>query len=400
MLKGKKILIGITGSIAAYKIPFLIRLLIKEGAEIKVLMTPSAKDFVTPLTLSTLTGHPVYSDFFEKDDGTWHSHVELGNWADALLLAPVSANTMGKIANGIADNLLTATYLAAKCPVFFAPAMDLDMYRHPSTGLNIQKLQSYDNILIHPDEGELASGLYGAGRLKDPEKIVEILTSFFKKKKDFTGKKILISAGPTYESIDPVRFIGNYSSGQMGYALAEEFASRGGDVSLVSGPVYLKTKHENITVTQVVSASEMYKACFEAFPESEIIIMAAAVADYTPQKTEKQKIKKESDVLLLKLKKTKDILKELGTVKRKNQILVGFALETKDELINAQKKLKNKNLDLIVLNSLNDKGAGFGQSTNKVTMIDKKGNTDNFSLKPKSEVASEIADKIKSLYFN
>jgi phosphopantothenoylcysteine decarboxylase / phosphopantothenate---cysteine ligase len=400
VLKGKKILIGITGSIAAYKIPFLVRLLIKEGSEVKVIMTKAAKDFVTPLTLSTLTGEPVSSDFFEKDDGTWHSHVELGNWADVFLIVPVSANTIGKMANGIVDNLLTATYLASKCPVFFAPAMDADMFKHPSTRQNIEKLQAFGNILIEPDEGELASGLYGAGRMQEPDKIVGILNSWFKKKKEFNGVKVLITAGPTQEPIDPVRFISNYSSGQMGYAIAEEFACRGANVSLISGPVSLKELNPKIKLTKIFTAAEMHNACIKVFPASQVTIMAAAVADYAPLQKEKQKIKQKNPELTLQLQKTTDILFELGKVKRKSQLLVGFALETEDELNNARKKLKNKNLDLIVLNSLQDKGAAFGNSTNKVTMIDKKGNVDFFDLKPKTEVACDIADKIKSLYFD
>lgn len=397
MLKGKKILIGITGSIAAYKVPFLVRLLIKEEAEVKVLLTSPAKDFVTPLTLSTLSGNPVYSDFFDKTDGTWNSHVDLGNWADVFLLAPVSATTMGKIAHGIADNLLTATYLAAKCPVFFAPAMDVDMFLHPSTQANIEKLRSFGNLLIEPEEGELASGLYGAGRMQEPEKIVELLKAFFQKKKDFLNKKILISAGPTYEAIDPVRFIGNHSSGKMGYAIAEELAQRGAQVELVSGPVNLITPFKNIRLTKVVSAEEMYNACTTLFNSADIAIMTAAVADFTPQHIAKTKIKKGSGKLEIQLKATKDILKELGRNKKKGQLLVGFALETDSELENAQNKLKNKNLDLIVLNSLNDKGAGFGHTTNKVTLIDKNGHTEEYSLKPKKEVASDIADKIFTL---
>ena len=396
MLKGKKILIGITGSIAAYKIPFLIRLLVKEGAEVKVLVTDAARDFVTPLTLSTLSGNPAYCEFFEKSDGSWHSHVDFGNWADVYLLAPVTATTMGKMANGIADNLLTATYLAAKCPVFFAPAMDVDMFNHPSTGENINKLISYGNFFIKPEEGELASGLYGAGRMQEPDEIVKTLSSFFQKKKDFSKKKVLISAGPTYEAIDPVRFIGNFSTGQMGFALAEEFANRGADVKLVSGPVNIQAFHKNIELIRVKSAQEMYDACSSTFQGSDITIMAAAVADYTPAKPEAQKIKKSSAGLIIELKKTKDILKELGVNKKQGQLLVGFALETENELDNAKMKLKNKNLDFIVLNSLKDKGAGFGHSTNKITILSKSGNIKIFELKSKSEVAKDIADMIKN----
>ncbi len=400
MLKGKKILIGVTGSIAAYKIPFLVRLLIKEGAEVKVLLTTAAKDFVTPLTLSTLTGHPVYSEFFEKADGTWHSHVELGNWADIFLIAPVSANTMGKMANGIADNLLTAIYLAAKCPVFFAPAMDVDMFNHPSTSANIAKLQSWGNLIIEPQEGELASGLYGAGRMQEPEQIVETLRSYFKKKKDFHKVKVLITAGPTHEFIDPVRFISNYSSGLMGFALAEEFAERGAMVELISGPVNLDTTNTNIQLLRVKTADEMYKACLDKFSRAQITIMAAAVADYSVENKSEQKIKKGTKGLMLKLKKTTDILAELGKVKKPGQLLVGFALETNNEIENARKKLKNKNLDLIVLNSLRDSGAGFGHSTNKVTLMDKNGQTETYELKLKSLVAADIAEKIKQLVSN
>lgn len=398
MLKGRKILIGITGSIAAYKIPFLIRLLIKEGAEVRVIMTEAAKDFVTPLTLSTLTGEPVLSGFFEKNDGSWHSHVDLGNWADLYLLAPVSANTMGKLANGITDNLLTAVYLAARCPVFFAPAMDVDMFNHPSTTQNIIKLQSFGNILIEPDEGELASGLYGAGRMQEPEKIIEVLNAWFKKKKDFSGIKVLVTAGPTLESIDPVRFIGNFSSGQMGYAIAEEFAERGADVILISGPVSLKVVNPKIKIKYIQSAAEMLSVCLTEFPAAHITIMAAAVADFTPMKKAEQKIKKESNRLTIQLQKTTDILSELGKVKKKSQFLVGFALESENELVNALKKLKNKNLDLIVVNSLQDKGAGFGFSTNKVTMIERLGKTEAFGLKPKTQVAADIANKIQLLF--
>jgi phosphopantothenoylcysteine decarboxylase/phosphopantothenate--cysteine ligase len=400
MLKGKRILIGITGSIAAYKIPFLIRLLIKEGAEVRVLVTASAKEFVTPLTLSTLTGFPVYSEFFEKNDGSWHSHVELGNWADIYLVAPASANTLGKMANGIVDNLLTATYLAAKCPVFFAPAMDVDMFNHPTTQANIRKLTGFGNILIEPDEGELASGLYGAGRMQEPEQILKIIISFFKKKKDFEGKKILITAGPTYEPIDPVRYIGNHSSGRMGYALAEEFAGRGGRVQLVSGPVTIAAVNTNIRISQVTTAEEMYRACLKYFPDAEITIMAAAVADFTPSTVHNLKLKKNAGEMTILTKRTKDILLELGKKKKQDQLLVGFALETDDEIKNAKLKLKNKNLDLIVLNSLKEKGAGFGYTTNKIMMIDKKGNIERGDLKPKSDVARDIADKVNDLLLN
>ncbi|MCF8378309.1 MAG: bifunctional phosphopantothenoylcysteine decarboxylase/phosphopantothenate--cysteine ligase CoaBC [Bacteroidales bacterium] len=397
MLKGKNILIGVTGSIAAYKIPLLVRLLVKEGANVKVILTDSARNFVTPLTLSTLTGNPVYSDFFEKNDGTWHSHVEFGNWADVFVIAPVSATTMGKMVNGIADNLLVATYLAAKCPVYIAPAMDVDMFLHPSTQKNIERLKSFGNILIEPETGELASGLSGPGRLQEPETITEIIKSHFQKKKDFKGKRVLISAGPTYELIDPVRFIGNFSSGRMGYAIAEAMAERGAEVELISGPVELIPVNTSINLTRVTSAGEMFEACKNKLEWADVIIMAAAVADYTPTTASKIKIKKKEDSLSVKLKPTVDILKYLGENKSTQQVLVGFALETDNELENAKNKLKNKNLDLIVLNSLKDEGAGFGHSTNKVTFIDKYGAVNEMELKQKYEVASDLADKLKNI---
>ena len=393
MLKGKNILIGVTGSIAAYKIPLLIRLLVKEGAEVKIISTEAAKDFVTPLVMSTLSGNPVNSDFFNDKDGTWNSHIEYGQWADAYLIAPVSANTMGKMANGIADNLLVATYLAAKCPVIFAPAMDVDMYNHPSTSKNIKQLESFGNILLEPDTGELASGLCGAGRMQEPESILSFLESFFSKKKALSNKRVLISAGPTYEPIDPVRFIGNYSSGKMGYAIAEAFAENGAHVDLVSGPVELDVHNKNITLHKVHSASQMYDACSGLFDTSDITIMAAAVADYTPEHPEEFKMKKKLNELSLQLKPTKDILKELGTRKQTKQLLIGFALETNNEVENAISKIENKNLDLIVLNSLQDEGAGFGFSTNKVSFIDKAGNIQHFKLKSKNEVAEDLLQK-------
>ncbi len=400
MLKGKKILIGVTGSIAAYKIPLLIRLLVKEGAEVKIISTEAAKDFVTPLVMATLAGNPVYSDFFNDKDGTWNSHIEFGQWADAYLIAPVSANTMGKMANGIADNLLVATYLAAKCPVIFAPAMDVDMYNHPSTAKNIKQLQSFGNILLEPDTGELASGLCGAGRMQEPENILSFLKDFFKKKKALTNKRVLISAGPTYEPIEPVRFIGNYSSGKMGYAIAEVFANNGAIVDLVSGPVDLELQNKNIKVHKVHSANEMYKTCTGLFADADITIMAAAVADYTPEHPEKFKMKKKKSDLALHLKPTKDILKELGSRKKVTQLLIGFALETNNEVDNAISKIENKNLDLIVLNSLQDKGAGFGHTTNKVSFIDKDSIIQNFELKSKKEVANDLLQKILSLIKN
>ncbi|HLO91727.1 MAG TPA: bifunctional phosphopantothenoylcysteine decarboxylase/phosphopantothenate--cysteine ligase CoaBC [Lentimicrobium sp.] len=368
MIRGKNILLGISGSIAAFKAPLLVRLLKKEGANVKVVMTPSAVDFVTPLTLSTLSQQPVLLEPYNKVDGSWHSHVEWGRWADLFVIAPASANTLGKMANGIADNLLTTCYLSAKCPVFFAPAMDLDMFKHPTTSKNIRILQSFGNKVIEPQTGELASGLTGAGRMEEPEVILQIIKDYFNKKNELEGKKVLISAGPTFEAIDPVRYIGNHSSGLMGYALAEEAVKRGASVTLVSGPVNISIVEPSMEIIKVTSAAEMMTACINAASDSNIIIMAAAVADYTPEEPSKEKIKK-TDTLGLKLKQTGDILASLGKNKVDGQYLAGFALETENEKENALKKLHNKNLDMIVLNSLNDKGAGFGTDTNKVTML-------------------------------
>ncbi len=397
MLKGKKIIIGITGSIAAYKIPFLIRLLKKEGAQVQVVMTQAAKDFVTPLTLSALSEKSVLYDFFDEKNGKWNSHVELGLWADLFIFAPLSANTLAKMATGIADNLLLTTYLSAKCPVFFAPAMDMKMYAHPTTKRNIEILKSFGNHLIAPTEGELASGLCGAGRMEEPEVILGILKNYIKKKADLKDKTVLVSAGPTYEAIDPVRFIGNFSSGIMGYSIAEELAERGAKVKLVSGPTDLKVDHHNIICTNVVSALEMYNACIREFENADIAIMSAAVADYTPENPSEKKIKKNKFNTSIKLKPTKDILAELGKRKRKNQLLIGFALETDDEINNAVKKLKNKNLDFIVLNSLKDKGAGFKFKTNKIKIIDKQNIITDFNLKTKKEAAKDIIDKISDI---
>jgi len=397
MLKGKKILVGISGSIAAYKIPFLIRLLKKEGAEVKVVMTPCATDFVTPLTLSTLSQQPVLIEPYDKVDGSWHSHVDWGRWADLFLVAPASANTLAKMAGGIADNLLTTTCLAAKCPVFFAPAMDLDMFNHPATQRNIETLQSFGNRLIAPQTGELASGLCGAGRMEEPEIILHLIIDHFSKKKDLQGKNVLITAGPTYELIDPVRYIGNYSSGKMGYAIAEEAAARGAKVTLISGPVHLSTLHSDIKVIHTVTAEQMLNACKAFSDDHNIIIMSAAVADYTPEKTATQKIKKQT-ALTLKLKLTEDILAFLGKTKKKDQVLVGFALETENEKANAFLKLKNKNLDMIVLNSLNDKGAGFSVDTNKVTIIYPDKSEIVTDTLPKNEIAAQIIDAIINRY--
>ncbi len=396
MLKGKKIVVGISAGIAAYKIPLLIRLLKKEGAEVQVVMTPFAKEFVTPLTLSVVSERPVLSDYYVKQDGSWHSHVELGLWADAMLVAPLTANTMAKMAAGIADNFLLTTVLSARCPLFFAPTMDLDMYRHPTVQQNIQKLQAMGYHFIEPAEGELASGLKGKGRMKEPEALFQVLKDFFEEKQSFKGKKVLVSAGPTHEPIDPVRFIGNSSSGKMGWAIARAFASRGADVDLVLGPAELDTTFPNIRTTRVTTAAEMDAACRKIFPETDIAVMAAAVADFTPAETAPEKIKKADGPDIIRLKPTKDILAGLGKMKKKGQILVGFALETEDELANARKKLEKKNLDMIVLNSLRDKGAGFGTDTNKITLLTQE-NAKNYPLKSKDAVAEDILSAIKNL---
>jgi len=397
MLSGKKILIGITGSIAAYKIPLLVRLLKKAGAEVQVIMTPMAAEFVTPLTLSTLTGRPVLTDFFDKGDGSWHSHVELGMWADLYLVAPLSANTMGKMVAGIADNLLLTTVLSARCPLFFAPAMDLDMYRHPTTQDNVRRLLDYGYELIEPTKGELASGLKGFGRLEEPEVIFNKILAYFAKKQPLAGKKCLVTAGPTYELIDPVRFIGNFSSGLMGVEIAQALAQKGADVHLVLGPSSIQVDHPRIHVTHVITADEMYKACMAVFPETDIAVMAAAVADFKPEDPKNEKIKKSDGYSAITLKPTTDILKALGEMKHKGQLLVGFALETTDELANAEKKLREKNLDLVVLNSLNDPGAGFGHKTNKITLIDTRNQVRTFELKSKAEVADDITEAILDL---
>lgn len=394
MLSGKKILLGITGGIAAYKIPILIRLLIKEGAEVKVVMTAEACNFVTPLTLSALSQNPVAIQPFNPADGRWHSHIELGSWADIFVIAPLTANTMAKMAMGITDSLLLATYLAARCPVFYAPSMDVDMYHHATTQHNIAKLQSHGNILIAPHSGELASGLTGMGRLEEPQNIVEILKNHFSKQLTLSGKKVLISSGPTVEPIDPVRFISNHSSGRMGNALALEAAARGARVMLVSGPVAEYPVHPSIQIIKVASAAEMHARCLELFADSNICIMAAAVADYTPARPEAEKIKKNEDSFSLSLVKTKDILASIGLHKKQNQILVGFALETNNEVAHALTKLHTKNLDFIVLNSLKDAGSGFGFSTNKITIIDKDEHMSEFELKSKTEVAADIFDTI------
>ena len=397
-MKGKHIVLGITGSIAAYKACTLIRLLIKAGAEVQVVITPAGKEFITPVTLSALTSKPVVSEFFAQRDGSWHSHVDLGLWADAMIVAPATASTIGKMANGIADNMLVTTYLSMKAPVFVAPAMDLDMFAHPSTQKNLQTLRSYGNIIIEPCEGELASKLVGKGRMEEPERIFDILAQHFSKGDDLQGKTVMITAGPTYEKIDPVRFIGNYSSGKMGYALANECAERGAKVELISGPTHLSINHPLINITRVESAEEMYSCATERFADCDAAILSAAVADFTPDSKAESKIKREKGEQTLVLKPTHDIAAALGQMKSTKQKLVGFALETDNEQTNAQHKLEKKNLDFIVLNSLRDKGAGFNYDTNKVSIIGRDGETKTFPLKSKTEVAADIVDKLQSLW--
>ena len=394
-MKGKKIILGITGSIAAYKAAILIRALIKKGAEVQVVITPAGKEFITPLTLSTLSRNPVISEFFSNRDGTWNSHVDLGIWADAMLIAPATASTIGKMANGIADNMLVTTYLSCKAPVFVAPAMDLDMYEHHSTQRNLDKLRTFGNHVIEPGSGFLASGLEGKGRMAEPDDIVAVLEDFFDEKKDLLKKKILITAGPTYEKIDPVRFIGNYSSGKMGFALAEACAKRGADVTLVTGPVSIKTLHPAIRRVDVESADDMYDASIEAFPSCDMAILCAAVADYKPQQQAEEKIKREQKGdMTLSLVRNKDIAAVLGSLKSAHQTLIGFALETSDGIANAKDKLQRKNLNMIVLNSLKEEGAGFSCDTNKVTLIDVEGVKAEIPLKSKTEIAEDIIDYI------
>ncbi len=397
ILNGKHIVLGVTGSIAAYKAAFLVRLLIKRGAEVQVVMTPAGKEFITPLTLSTLTRKPVVSEFFDRRDGSWNSHVDLGQWADAMLIAPCTASTIGKMASGVADNMLITTYYSMKAPVFIAPAMDLDMYRHPVTQHNLETLRSIGNIIIEPASGELASQLVGKGRMQEPDEIVAALEEYFSKQAQLSKKKVLITAGPTYEQIDPVRFIGNWSTGKMGFALAEECASRGAEVTLIAGPVNLTTQNPNIKRIDVKSAHQMYEAAMENFPGSDAAILCAAVADFTPAVTSDTKIKRKGDMTIT-LKPTEDIAAALGAIKRPDQKMVGFALETDHEAANAQGKLERKNLDFIVLNSLNDKGAGFGYDTNKVTLIDRKGSQE-LPLQSKKNVAKAIIDKLAGLLF-
>ena len=399
VLSGKKILLGISGGIAAYKTAHLVRLFIKAGAHVQVIMTPASKDFITPLTLSTLSKNQVYSDFFNEDDkeAIWNNHVDLALWADFFVIAPATANTLSKMANGNCDNILIATYLSSKCPVYFAPAMDLDMYKHPSTLSSFSKLKQFGNTIIPAESGELASGLFGEGRMAEPENILSFLENDILSKLPLKGKKILITAGPTYEAIDPVRFIGNHSSGKMGYDIATEAANKGAEVILVSGPSNQKLKNDSIRLIKVVSAKDMYDACHENFQYVDVAIAAAAVADYRPKNVASQKIKKQDTNLTIELEKTQDILATLGE-KKKHQFLIGFALETENEIEHAKIKIKKKNLDLIVLNSLNDKGAGFGHETNKVTLIDKNFIQKSMDLKSKEAVAQDIVNEIIKHY--
>ena len=393
-MRGKHIILGICGGIAAYKSVYLLRLLVKAGAEVQVVITPSGKEFITPVTLSSLSGKPVISEFFTANTGSWNSHVDLGLWADAMIIAPATASTIGKMANGVADNMLVTTYLSAKCPIFVAPAMDLDMFAHPSTKRNLELLQSYGNHIIEPASGELASHLVGKGRMEEPENIVRRVEDFFKAGQDLAGRNVLVTAGPTYERIDPVRFIGNYSSGKMGFAIAEECASRGAEVTLVAGPVSLRCGG-GIRRVDVESAKEMLAAAEEAFPGSDVAVMCAAVADYCVENQSESKIKRENgDIPEIRLQKNPDIAASLGLRKSTGQMLVGFALETDHEMVNARAKIKKKNLDFIVLNSLRDKDACFGTDTNKITIIDAAGNERAFGLKSKAAVAKDIVDEI------
>ena len=400
VLSGKKILLGVSGGIAAYKTAALVRLFIKAGAHVQVIMTPASKDFVTPLTLSTLSKNPVHSSFYDDDDqnAEWNNHVELGLWADLMVVAPATANTMSKMANGNCDNLLIATYLSAKCPVYFAPAMDLDMYKHPSTIASFNSLRDFGNTIIPAENGELASGLSGEGRMAEPENIIAFIEDDLESKLPLKNKKILITAGPTYEAIDPVRFIGNHSSGKMGFDIANCAASLGAQVILISGPTHCKVNNPNIKVVSVISAQEMYDACHKYYDNIDVAIAAAAVADYKPKTVAQQKIKKADCDLTIELEKTKDILTSLGE-KKKNQFLIGFALETENEIENAKLKIQKKNLDLIVLNSLQDEGAGFGKPTNKITFIDANFVIEPMDLKSKEQVATDIINKV-ILHFN
>lgn len=399
-LKDKKIIVGVTGSIAAYKAALLVRLLKKQGAEVKVIMSAEAKNFITPLTLATLSGNPVLSDYFNTDNGVWHNHVELGIWADAFVIAPATANTIGKLANGMAVNLLTAVYLSARCPVLVAPAMDLDMLKHPSTQRNLDILKSYGNKLIRPGYGELASGLTGEGRLSEPEEIVKEIEKLFSERPAIKGKKVLITSGPTIEPFDPVRFVSNHSTGKMGYELAKAFNAAGAEVTLVSGPVHLKSSADTIELIKIQTAEEMYQACLEKVQDADLVIFAAAVADYRPADVLNHKMKKSEEVLHWQLTKNRDIAKTLGASKKPGQIMIGFALETDNEVENARKKLIGKNLDMVILNSLNDEGAGFGHDTNKITVIESDGNATPFLLKSKEDTAWDILSMVEKKWEN
>jgi len=397
-MKNKKIIVGITGGIAAYKAAVFVRLLIKEGAEVQVVMTEFAKKFIGTLTMATLSKRPVLSQFFNPENGDWNSHVDLGLWADALVIVPATANTMGKAANAVADNLLVTTYLSAKCPVFWAPAMDLDMFKHPAVNKNIEILKSYGNHFIDADLGELASGLVGKGRMAEPENIVNYLKNFFNVDKKLEGKKIIVTAGPTHENIDPVRFLGNRSTGKMGYAIANELEKHGAEVKLISGPVDIKCKNSNVELIKVQTAQQMYEACKEDYSQCDIAIFAAAVADFSVKNKSNSKIKKQTEELSLKLIPNVDIAKEMGHIKKSDQLNIGFALETDNEMYNAKEKIKSKNFDFIVLNSLKDKGAGFEYDTNKISIIDKNNNVENFELKSKADVAVDIVKAIIKYY--
>lgn len=396
-MRGKHIIIGVTGSIAAYKAAALVRLLVKEGAEVRVVMTELAKQFITPLTMATLSKHPVMVEFYNPENGDWHSHVDMGLWADLYLIAPATANTIGKMAHGVADNLLLTTYLSAKCPVMVVPAMDLDMYAHPATRRNLDILREYGNWIVEPEAGELASGLVGKGRMAEPGDIVRYIRQYFERRQELKGKKVLLTAGPTYEKIDPVRFIGNYSTGKMGFALAGEFAARGAEVVLVAGPVVLKTPHPSIRRIDVESAAQMYEQVMAEAPQCDIVVSCAAVADFTPVQQADVKLKRGKEQITLELRPNPDIAAALGKEKKKGQLLVGFALETNDEECNAIQKLHKKNLDLIVLNSLRDAQAGFGYDTNKVTLIDREERQYHYELKPKQAVAKDIVDRVTEM---
>lgn len=401
-LAGKRIILGVTGSIAAYKAVYLLRLLIREGADVQVIMTPSAKEFVGPVTFAALSGKPVLSEFFSSEGGDWNSHVDMGVSADLMLVAPVTATTLGKMAHGIADNLLVTTYLSARCPVIVAPAMDMDMFEHPTTQENLNILKGYGNLVIEPGRGELASGLEGRGRMEEPEEILNYILKFapVTSKKKLLNKRVLVTAGPTYESIDPVRFIGNHSTGKMGYAIAGAFAAEGAKVTLVSGPVSIENRARGVEVIDVTTAGEMFEVCMGLVDSIDIAVFNAAVSDFTPVETSSQKVKRGKEQWTIRLAPTRDIAAAMGQAKKEEQLFVGFALETNNELEHARSKLQKKNLDLIVLNSLREEGAGFGTDTNKVTMIDRSGNTEEYELKPKSQVAVDLVERVVKMTGN